>query len=201
VKNLIAKLASALRKALGQDVDLIQGPFVQPALGGLRQIVFVAVSSFQDEGGIVDEGARTSRFPVSGKSGYVEERPGRLNVRVDCIGLSYPSVVETCESIIPAALVALDAVASVPFGSTTKPDLSLVFTDFTVSLHSLSFGMEPDKDRPYSRATLMFELEGFIRAEFPGRKVRQLPTAKRKTKKRGDMLTVGSTRNAKRRPR
>ena len=186
MKPLVTKLGTALRKTVGREVDIVQGPFVLPALGGLRPTMFVAIASFQDEGALTVGGARTVRWPIpGGKKGYIEERPGRVAVSIDCMALSYAAVQKYCTAVAPAALAALEAVTSVSFGATPEKDCTLEFRDFSVSLHSLTFQVEPDEHRPFSRGTVVFHLDGFLRIQVQRGKMRDMSRAKKRVKEKG----------------
>jgi hypothetical protein len=165
VNTLLSTLDAAIRKAAGADADIIQGCYQPPALAGLRPTIFLSVSSFEDEGALTREGSRTARAPLGTEApGYLEHRPGRLLVHIDCVGPSHPAVLAQCAGLAPVALVALGALTAVSFGATAAKDCVLEFRDFSASLHGLVFRTEPDRDRPFSRGTIAIRLDGFLHA-------------------------------------
>lgn len=182
MKRLGTNVAGALRKAFGRELDIVHGPYTPLPLGGLRPTLFMAVTSFVDHGGVTADGARIGRTPMTDSNvpGYVEERPGRVAVIVDCVALAHASVQQTCTTAAPVALAALASLTSLSFGETQDGSCTLEFREFSVCLHSLAFRVEPDKDRPYARGTIEFHLDGFLRMQLRRKKMRGLPKAKRR---------------------
>ena len=182
MKTLASKLAVALRKELGREIDVLDQPFTPLPLGGLRPTDFVAVFSFTDHAEIASDGVHVNRKPLNDRtaSGYVEERAGHVAVRIDCVALSHSAVQDLCIAVAPIALSGLSSEVSISFGETSDEFCSLVFRDFAASYHSLIFSIEPDKDRPYSRGTLEFRLNGFLSVLLRRKKV--MRPAKRKNR-------------------
>ncbi len=164
------KLGTELRKVLGRTVEVVEGPYQPPPLGGLRSMLFVAVDSFVDHGGITQEGARSAPAPIPGGTvaGVREERPGRMTVTIACVSLSFPAVQELCATAAPAGLEVLAGVRSISLGSTEDRTCTLEFRDISASLHAVTFRTEPDKDRPFYLGSIVFHLDGFLHVELRG---------------------------------
>jgi hypothetical protein len=185
VNALGRKLATELRKVVGRTVDVVEGLYQPPPLGGLRSMLFVAVDSFVDHGGLTLEGAHSAPMPTDAatRPGFYEERPGRITVSLACVSLSLPAVQELCEVAAPAGLAVLAGVQSIALGSTEDRTCTLEFRDMSASLRSVTFRTEPDKDRPFCLGSIVFHLEGFLRVELHGTRRAVRKTASRPARK------------------
>jgi hypothetical protein len=137
--------------------------------------------SFTDQGGVTADGSRIARVPLSGKrrlQGYVEERPGRVSIAIECVALSYPAVQQLCAVAAPAGLAALASPTPLWLGSTADERCVLEFCDFSACLHSLVFSIEPDRDRPFCRGSIEFHLDGFLRTQLRRTALRGAPATK-----------------------
>ena len=174
MRTLASKVATSLRKTLGRKIDILDRPFTPLPLGGLRPTVFVAAVSFFDQSEIAADGVRVNRKPLNEGTipGYVEERLGRVAVRIDCVALSNSAVQDLCLTIAPAAFLTLTSMTSLSLGEASNGLCALEFRHFSVSCHSLTFGVEADKDRPYSRGTLEFHLNGFLHVSLRSKRMR-----------------------------
>ncbi len=185
-----------LTKRVGRAVAVRIGAEVTPPLGGMRPVVFVQASRFEDLGGVTIDGAQVARRPISPSSkseGIAEERPARVVIEVSCVAATHAGVNELCAELTPEVLRRLEIEHTLQVGAPDDPRVALSFLDFSASLHRAEFAPRERDGHSYHGARLEFHLSGFLhvkiaktgRLEPAARKRPKAATVKKAARKAG----------------
>lgn len=132
-------LLRALRARIAGDIDWSAGPAWRGPATGVRAQVFVHALGYADAGGVTAEGARTARQPVTlpgGASGFVEQRPGCIDIEVSCICARHAQAQQLAGLAAPVLLDALETLAPPLLGDPLDGTRRLRFADFRAHLHA-----------------------------------------------------------------
>ena len=160
-----ALLVRNLQQTLKKQADVHIGFPTGKSLAWAMPEVFVRASSFDDlsETDNPDNGIarRAVEFKKSFK-GFVEERPSRIAVNIDCISSSYQHTQKLCENVLAASMPVLQALPHILLSANPGQSVKLVFKDFNCSLNSYLLDVLEIEESIHYCGRLKFNMDGFL---------------------------------------
>ena len=158
-------LDKRLKRTLGKQITVTQGPSAITKFSGIKPEVFVHVSNITDFNGLMPDGVHIARRPapeVSAYKGFEEERPGQITLTISCIAGNYKLLHEICNLLTPATLLTLELMPRFSLGSLPDESVALYFEDFTSNLNTADYSRLTQNNTAFFKADLLFHITGFI---------------------------------------
>lgn len=158
-------LLRALRERIGGDIDWSAGPPWRGQATGLRAQVFVHAAAYNDAGGVTADGAQTARQPVTlpgGASGFVEQRPGSIDIEVSCLCAQHAQAQQLAGLLVPVLLEALETLAPPLLSDPLDTTRRLHFADHRAHLHAQRSQRLLHESVAAAEVVLTLRLEGFL---------------------------------------
>jgi len=160
-------LLAALYEALGPDVELRAGPACGGPATGLRAQVFVH-TAYIDAGGRTADGACVARQPLRlprGVQGFVEQRPGWLDVDVHCLCAQHAQARHLAGLAAPVLLQALETMAPPLFSPPSDTLRRLRLADTRAHVHALRSLRLVHEGVAAAQVVLSLRVEGFLHVQ------------------------------------
>lgn len=158
-------LLRALQARIGGDIDWHAGPAWRGPATGLRAQVFVHAAGYADAGGATADGAQTARRPVTlpdGASGYIEERPGTVDIEIHCLCAQHAQAQQLAGLVVPVALEALETLAPPLLSDPLDVTRRLRFADFRAHVRAQASHRLLHDAVAAAEAVLTLRLDGFL---------------------------------------